>query len=82
MEQIIRQIGNSAGMFIPSALLKKLGLKIGTKIVIQENSDGSFTVSKKGAKRIVSSITPEFIKLLEGVNRRYGADLKKLAQQK
>lgn len=82
MEQTLKQIGNSVGIIIPKSLMKRMGIKKGSSVVIQElENNDSFTVYKKeAAKR--SSITPEFVKIVEGVNKRYGQALKKLANQK
>ena len=45
METTIIRIGNSRGIIIPSAILKRLGVKEGDKVKLEENSSGSFTLS-------------------------------------
>ena len=45
METAIIRIGNSRGIIIPSAILKRLGVKEGDKVKLEENSSGSFTLS-------------------------------------
>lgn len=45
METTIIRIGNSRGIIIPSAILKKLGVKDGAKVKLEENTAGTFTLS-------------------------------------
>ncbi len=45
METTIIRIGNSRGIIIPSAILKKLGVREGAKVRLEENTSGSFTLS-------------------------------------
>lgn len=45
METTVIRIGNSRGIIIPSAILKKLGVKEGTKVKLEESTPGSFTLS-------------------------------------
>ena len=82
MEQKIIQIGNSTGVILPKVLLEKIGLKPGSKVVIEQDLTGeSLTISKGGTKTNFPSITPRFIDLLEKVNTNYGNALKQLAQK-
>ena len=50
MQTSIRKIGNSTGVIIPAALLKKLNLSQGDKITIEEN----------GGKIVISSAKPVY----------------------
>lgn len=45
METTIIRIGNSRGIIIPSSILKKLGLKEGSKVRLVENDQRTFTLS-------------------------------------
>lgn len=45
METTIIRIGNSRGIIIPSALLKKYKLAEGDKVTLEENAEGGFTLS-------------------------------------
>ena len=45
METTVIRIGNSRGIIIPSAVLKKLGIKEGAKVKLEENTPGTFTLS-------------------------------------
>lgn len=49
MQAQIRRIGNSSGTIIPSSLLKKLDLKDGDAILIQE-SEGRLIISKEDSR--------------------------------
>ena len=44
METSIIRIGNSKGIIIPAAILKKLGLKDGSKVTLKEKEDGSYAL--------------------------------------
>jgi putative addiction module antidote len=81
MEQKIIQIGNSTGVIIPKALLNQIGLETGQEVIIEQDpSTNTLIIAKKGAKA-KRSITPEFIDILERVNKQYGSVLKELAQR-
>ena len=45
METSIIRIGNSRGIIIPSAILKKLGVKEGARVKLEENAPGAFTLT-------------------------------------
>jgi AbrB family looped-hinge helix DNA binding protein len=81
MTQTVIQVGNSQAVVIPNEIRTKVGLKKGSKIDVELAADGkTVLLSKAGTKKTSSSITPEFIKILEGVNKRYGPALRKLAK--
>ena len=44
METCIIRIGNSRGIIIPSAILKKLGVKDNAKVQLEEKEDGVLTL--------------------------------------
>ena len=74
--QIVFRAGNSNVVALP----KDLGFKPGDKVVVDRGLGvGTAFVSKTGVKQVSSSITPEFLKILDGVNKRYGKALSELA---
>ena len=79
MDLKIIQIGNSEGMILPKEYLRKLGFKRGSKLSAELTPDRKNLIIGKPGKK-ASSITPEFVKILEGVNKRYGQALAKLAR--
>lgn len=44
METSLIRIGNSRGIIIPSAILKKLGIKDNAKVQLEEKEDGVLTL--------------------------------------
>lgn len=81
MAQKVIRIGNSTGVIIPKALLEDAGLKPGSQVVIEKEANGILIVREKGKTRKKTSITPEFLDIIDKVNRQYGVALKKLAQK-
>ena len=81
MEQKIIQIGNSTGVIIPKALLNQIGLETGQEVLIEQDpTTNALIIIKKGTK-IKRSIAPEFIDILERVNKQYGSVLRELAER-
>ena len=79
INQTIVRIGNSVGVIIPKSLQENDRLKPGDKVSIDKDRiNGDFIVSKNGKAR-QSSITPQFVRILENVNKRYGKALQELA---
>ena len=79
--QTIFKAGNSEVIAIPKEIRKQMNLKKGSKVVLEVAADGkTLIVSKAGRGKKVSSVTHEFIKTLERVNKRYGPALAKLAK--
>lgn len=81
MEQNIIQIGNSTGVIIPKSLLEEVGLRSGSQVIIEKDLTGkSLRIIKKGAVNL-SSVSAEFIEILEKVDKEYNVALKKLAHR-
>jgi len=81
MEQKIIKIGNSTGVIIPKALLNQIGLETGQEVLIEQDpTTNALIIIKKGTK-IKRSIAPEFIDILEKVNKQYGSVLRELAER-
>lgn len=82
MSQTIIQIGNSQGITIPKSVLEDLDLKAGSKVDVRVTADQRLVISKldKNGNKKSLTMTPEFMKSLEGVNKRYGSALRQLAK--
>lgn len=80
MTQTIIRIGNSEGVILPKGVRKAMGVKKGSRVDVEVTHDKKVIISKTGSKNSSSLITPEFIEILAGINRRYGPALKKLAK--
>ena len=80
MVQTIIQIGNSEGLTLSKKVREKTGLYKGVECDVEVVNNNTVLVSRVGGKKTVTSITPEFVKVVNGVNKRYGPALKKLAK--
>ena len=84
MSQKVIKIGNSVGVVIPQNLRNKLGVKLGSEVIVEESIDKSsinIRIRKKGSKKSSSSITPNFLELVKRVNKRYGPAFRELAKR-
>ena len=78
--QTVFKAGNSEVIAVPALLRRQIGIKIGSKVVVDVTSDGkAIIVSKAGSEAKLSTVTPQFLQVLEKVNKRYGPALRKLA---
>ncbi len=76
--QIIFKAGNSSVVALP----KDLGFKPGDKVIVNRGfGNATAFITKAGNKKANSSITPDFLKILDGINKRYGKALAELAQK-
>lgn len=74
--QTVFKAGNSDVV----ALSKDLGFKTGDKVVVDRGIEsGTAFVSKANKNQKPTSITPSFLKILDGINKRYGKALAELA---
>ncbi len=80
MQKIIT-VGNSLGVIIPKELAKKTGLKSGSKVFVDKDPNGQSIVINKNARAFDSSITPDFLRIVGNINKKYGPALKELAGQ-
>jgi len=79
--QKIFKAGNSSVVSLPTNLLKQVGLKAGQPVTVSLNQDKTgLLVTRPGQDTDSATITPKFLSTLEGVNKRYGPALKKLAK--
>ena len=83
MKQKILKVGNSAAVTIPKKWLDELGLQPGDEVVVNTDRVGEKleVYSVRGKVRSDSGITPEFLDIVKGINKRYGKVLKKLADK-
>lgn len=83
--QKLYRTGNSVAVTIPKQLLEQLNLKEGSEVWLEKVTDSNALVisDKKKIKeaKAKTSITPEFMKWLEGFNKQYGIALKELAKR-
>ena len=79
--QTVFRAGNSNVVAIPKDISKKLGLKRGSKVVVEATPDNRIVVSKAENKKGKSSITPEFLEWLDSFNKEYGPALEELAKR-
>lgn len=51
MELVIRKIGNSTGLTLPTALLRDLGLSVGQVISLNKTEDGALVLRVKPTRK-------------------------------
>lgn len=51
MELVIRKIGNSTGLTLPTALLRDLGLVVGQVISLNKTEDGALVLRAKSTRK-------------------------------
>jgi len=73
--QKLKKIGNSVGIIIPSQLLEKLNIGVGTQIFIEEIQD-KLLIKKEQS----NNISPQFLRIAESLADRYQTAFKKLAE--
>ena len=82
MNQTIISIGNSYGVIIPKNLLDSTGLKPGGKIVLEKDPNNRKTIIlSQNGKKNTSSITPNFLRIVENINKKYSLVFKELANK-
>lgn len=74
--QKLTKIGNSAGVIIPSQILEKLGISIGTHLFVEQVQD-KLLIAKEDSQ----GISPEFMKIAESLADRYGEAFEELAKK-
>lgn len=79
MELVIRKIGNSAGLAIPSALLRDLGLKVGQVVSLRQTEDGALMLRAKSQPK---KFTAKELNALCNFNAPMPADLEAWDQMK
>jgi hypothetical protein len=73
--QTVFKAGNSNVVALP----KSLGFKSGDRVIVDRGlTSGTAFVSKADGKQKKSSITPGFLGILDGINKRYGKALAEL----
>ena len=51
MELVIRKIGNSTGLTLPTALLRDLGLSVGQVMSLNKTEDGALVLRAKSTRK-------------------------------
>lgn len=51
MELVIRKIGNSTGLTLPTALLRDLGLSVGQVMSLNKTEDGALVLRVKSTRK-------------------------------
>lgn len=80
MNQTVIPIGNSYGIIIPKQLMSQVGIKPGSVLTVQKDPNGNTLLLSQNGK-IKSSITPDFLRVLDNVNNQYGEAFKNLARK-
>ncbi len=78
MTQKIIKVGNSLGIVIPKDLALQVGIKAGNEVFVEKDPNGMSIVVNKN-KVFDSSITPDFLKIVGNINKKYGPALSELA---
>lgn len=83
MEQKVIQIGNSAGLIIPKALLKQAKIKRGEKLILEAVSNRRAILIRRKEKKYenISSLTFDFFVMLDDFNKKHGDTLRELAKR-
>jgi len=79
MTSTMMQIGNSIGVIVPAEIRKKAKLSKGHKVEFDVDSEGRIIIYKFGKNQNKTSITPEFIEIVNRVNKRYKEAFRELA---
>lgn len=74
--QKLTKIGNSAGIIIPSQVLEKLGINLGTQLFVEQVQD-KLLIAKKDSQ----SISPEFMRIAESLGDRYKEAFEELSRK-
>ena len=82
MIQKIIRVGNSLGIIIPNEVARKSNLKVGKKVFIDKDPNGSTVLISENANTFKSSVTPDFLKIVNSINKKYGTALRNLAISK
>ena len=82
MKQKVIQIGNSLGVIIPREYIREVGLREGSQVYIEKDPNGKTLMVSQSEDVFTSSITPEFLKTLKNINKRYKNTFEELANIK
>ena len=73
-KQKLTKIGNSVGLILPKQLLNSLKLKVGSEIYLEQVQDKVIL-----EKEPTNSVSPEFLKIAEGIGEKYSKAFAELA---
>ncbi len=74
--QKLKKIGNSVGLIIPSHILEKLNIGVGTEVFV-EQIQNKLLIEKEDS----GNVSPEFLKVAESLADRYQEAFKELAKE-
>ena len=74
--QKLTKIGNSVGIIIPSQILEKLKIDVGSQVFVEQVQD-KLLIEKEDS----GNISPEFMKVAESLADRYNKAFEELAKQ-
>ena len=73
--QKLKKIGNSIGIIIPSQILEKLNIGVGTEVFVEQIQD-KLLIEKEDS----SNISPEFLKIADSLADRYQDAFRELSK--
>ncbi|MBW6441394.1 AbrB/MazE/SpoVT family DNA-binding domain-containing protein [Patescibacteria group bacterium] len=73
--QKLKKIGNSVGIIIPSQILEKLNIGVGTEVFVEQVQD-KLLIEKENS----GNISPEFLKIADSLADRYQEAFRELAK--
>jgi putative addiction module antidote len=73
--QKLKKIGNSVGIIIPSQILEKLNIGVGTEVFVEQIQD-KLLIEKENS----GNISPEFLKIADSLADRYQEAFRELAK--
>ena len=74
-QQKLKKIGNSVGIIIPSQILEKLNIGVGTQVFVEQIQD-KLLIEKEDS----NNISPEFLKVADSLADRYQDAFRELAK--
>lgn len=75
--QTVFKAGNSEVIALP----KNLGFKAGDKVVVNPGLKKKSAFVSLASEKSHSSITPDFVKIIDGINKRYSKALSELSRK-
>jgi putative addiction module antidote len=80
MERKVTKIGNSLGVTFPTELLKRLGVKQGDGVFIEEQ-DGAIVIRKSQKVQLPKGVSTDFFDVLDKNMKQYDETIKGLVDR-
>ena len=74
--QKLKKIGNSIGLIIPSQILEKLNIGVGSEVFVEQFQD-KLLIEKENS----INISPDFLKIVESLADKYQEAFKELSSK-